>query len=112
METLILILVIAFLSYEVIEHLVFPLAWSLLNRKKRSFCGPERMIGSIGEVKKWGQKEGVIFIDGELWRAVSPAPLKNGNKVMIQKVEGLTLTVDLVAPKEEGKAGSPFPLKG
>lgn len=100
METLILLLIIAFLSYELIEHLVFPLVWSLLYRKKRSFCGPERMIGAMGEVKKWGQKEGVVLIDGELWRAVSPVPLKNGNKVMIKKVEGLTLTVDLAEPKE------------
>ena len=84
------------------EHVVFPLFWSGVNRKKKSFCGPERLVGEIGEVKEWRQREGYVFVDGELWRAVSEVPLKTGNKVGIQKVEGLTLTVNLLNPKERG----------
>ena len=102
METLILILIIAFVTYEFMEHVVFPLLWSGVNRKKKAFCGPERLVGEIGEVKEWRQGEGYVFVDGELWRAVSEVPLKTGNKVGIQKVEGLTLTVNLLNPKERG----------
>ncbi|OGP49817.1 MAG: hypothetical protein A2Y79_02390 [Deltaproteobacteria bacterium RBG_13_43_22] len=100
METLIIILIIIFITYEFIEHVVFPLIWSLVQRKKKSSCGPERLLGGVGEVKKWDRTEGYVFVDGELWKAVSEVPMKTGNMVVIQKVEGLTLTVDLLNPKD------------
>ncbi len=103
MKTLILILIIAFITYEFIEHVAFPLFWSFINRKKKSFCGPERLQEEVGEVKNWREREGLVFVNGELWRAVSEAPLRPGNKVRIQKVEGLTLTVDLMNPENRGK---------
>lgn len=101
LETLIIILIIAFIAYEIIEHLAFPLFWSGVNRKKKSFCGPERLLGEIGEVKEWRQREGYVFVDGELWKAVSEVTLETGNRVVIQKVEGLILTVHLLNPKEK-----------
>jgi membrane-bound ClpP family serine protease len=100
LETLVLILIIAFVVYEFMEHVALPLFWSGVNRKKKAFCGPERLVGEIGEVKEWRLREGYVFVDGELWRAVSEVPLKTGNKVGIQSVEGLTLTVNLLNPKE------------
>ena len=66
METLIIILIIVFITYEFMEHVVFPLFWSRVNRKKNTFCGPERLVGEIGEVKEWRQREGYVFVDGEL----------------------------------------------
>ena len=102
METLIIILIILFIAYEFMEHVAFPLLGSLVKGKKKSFCGPERLLGEVGEVKEWQQREGYVFVDGELWRAVGAVPLKTGNKVVIQKVEGLTLTVNLLYPKERG----------
>ncbi len=100
MENIIIILIIVFLAFEFIEHVVFPLIWSLVQRKKKSACGPDRLLGGVGEVKKWQQKEGYVLVDGELWKAVSEVPLKHGNKVVIQKIEGLTLIVNLLNPKE------------
>ncbi len=83
------------------EHGVFPLFWSGVNRKKKSFCGPERLLGEIGEVKEWRQREGYVFVDGELWKAVSEILLKTGDRVVIQKMEGLTVTVCLADPKKD-----------
>lgn len=103
MEHLILILIIAFVTYEFIEHVVFPLIWSLVNRRKKSLCGPDRLVGETGEVTEWRQREGYVFVGGELWKAVSPVPLEKGNKVVIQKVEGLTLTISLKNSKENRK---------
>ena len=80
--------------------MVFPLIWSLVQRKKKSACGPDRLLGGEGEVKKWQQKEGYVLVDGELWKAVSEVPLKTGNMVVIQKVEGLTLKVNLLNLEE------------
>ena len=100
MENIITILIIAFLAFELVEHLAFPLIWSLVQRKKKSSCGPGRILKSVGEVREWREKEGYVFVDGELWKAVSEIPLKTGDKVAIQKIEGLTLTVNLFDPKE------------
>lgn len=96
MGTLIIILAIFFVIYELIEHVAFPLFWSLVYRKKKPLYGPERILGETGEVKEWKEKEGYVFVDGELWKAVSEVKLKIGNKVAIQKMEGLTLTVTLL----------------
>lgn len=101
METLIIIFIIVFIAYEFMEHVAFPLFGSLGNRKKKSLHGPGRILGEVGNVKNWQGKEGYIFVDGELWRAVSEIPLKTGNKVEVQKIEGLTLTVDLLNPVDQ-----------
>jgi membrane-bound serine protease (ClpP class) len=95
LKTTLLILVILFLTYEFIEHVVFPLVWSLVQRKKKSPYGPGRIRGDVGEVKEWRDKEGYVFVDGELWKAVCDVPLEAGNKVVIQEIEGLTLIVRL-----------------
>ena len=100
MENIIIILIIAFLAFELVEHLVFPLIWSLIQRKKKSFCGPGRIMREVGEVREWQGKEGFVFIGGELWKAVSTVPLKTGDKVVILKIEGLTLKVNLLNPNK------------
>jgi membrane-bound ClpP family serine protease len=52
----------------------------------------------VGEVKEWQDKEGVIFVGGELWKAISEVPLEIRDRVVIEKIEGLTLTVHLANP--------------
>jgi membrane-bound ClpP family serine protease len=99
-ENILIILIIAFLAFEFVEHLAFPLIWSLIQRKKKSSYGPGRILTEVGEVKEWREKEGHVFVGGELWRAVCEVPLKTGEKVAIQKIEGLTLTVKRLNPKE------------
>ena len=93
MKNVIMTLVIGFVVFEFIEHVVFPLFWSIKNRKKRSICGVTGMLGKIGEVKQWQKTEGQVFVNGELWMAVSDVPLLMGDKAVIQNVEGLTLRV-------------------
>jgi membrane-bound serine protease (ClpP class) len=99
LETIIIILIIAFLSYEFMEHVVFPVFGFLARKKKKAFCGPERLLGEVGEVKEWRHKEGYVFIYGELWKAVSDIPLKKGDKVIIRKMEGLTVKVCFANPE-------------
>lgn len=52
------------------------------------------MLSKVGEVKQWKKNEGKVFVNGELWQAVSEVPLLPGDRVVIQKVEGLTLEVN------------------
>ena len=93
MKSAIVILAIGFLLFEFIEHVVLPLIWYIKDRKKRSVCGVTGMLGKVGEIKYWKESEGQIFVNGELWRAVSDFPLSAGDRVVIQNVDGLTVNV-------------------
>jgi membrane-bound serine protease (ClpP class) len=92
-KTTILTLIMGFLLFELIEHVVFPLFWFIMGRKRQSVCGETGMLGKVGEVKQWKKNEGKVFVNGELWKAVSDAPLFQGDRVVIRKVKGLTLEV-------------------
>ncbi len=93
MKTIILTLVIGYVLFELIEHVVFPLFWFIKDRKRKSVCGVTGMLGKVGEIKQWRETEGQVFVNGELWRAVSNVPLLVGHKIVVQSVEGLTLRV-------------------
>jgi len=90
-ETIILTLAIGVLLFELVEHVVFPLFWFIMGRKRKSVCGVSGMLGKVGEVKQWKENEGNVFVNGELWQAVGEVPFLPGDKVVIQNVEGLTL---------------------
>ena len=91
MKNIIITLGIGVILFELIEHVVFPLFWFIKDRKKISVCGVAGMLGKMGEVKQWQKTEGQVFVNGELWQAVSDAPLLPGDRVVIQNVGGLTL---------------------
>ena len=93
MKSAVIIIVAGFLVFEFLEHVAIPLIWSIKDRKRKSICGVTAMIGKIGEITFWQESEGKIFVGGELWQAVSDFPLSPGDRVSIQKVDGLTLSV-------------------
>jgi membrane-bound serine protease (ClpP class) len=82
---------------------VFPIIWFLIQRRKKSRFGPGRILGETGIVKEWREKEGYVFVDGELWKAISGVALKRDDKVIIQKMEGLTVKVRPVNPETDSK---------
>ena len=88
---IVVVLVIAFVAFEFLEHVVFPLIWVLVQRKSN----PSPGRGSGGRIAEelMAQREGYVFVNGERWKATSENPLTRGDQVAIQKVEGLTLTV-------------------
>jgi membrane-bound ClpP family serine protease len=90
-KSVIIILIIAFLVFEFVEHVVLPLIWFIKDRNKRSNYGVTGMIGKTVEIKRWDKTEGQVLINGELWKAVCEVPLSAGGKAIIQDVEGLTL---------------------
>jgi membrane-bound ClpP family serine protease len=90
-KSVIVILIIAFLAFEFVEHVVLPLIWFIKGRNKISNYGVTGMIGKAVEIKRWDKTEGQVLINGELWKAVCEVPLSVGGKAIIQDVEGLTL---------------------
>jgi membrane-bound serine protease (ClpP class) len=55
--------------------------------------GREGLIGEEGLAKTDIQESGKVFVQGEIWNARSDEPIQAGEKVLIEKVEGLILKV-------------------
>lgn len=63
-------------------------------RLRRTITGKEGIIGAVGTVRRALEPEGMIFVDGELWRASSPvSPVAIGTRVRVVAIDGLHLTV-------------------
>ncbi|MGD8535560.1 MAG: NfeD family protein [Candidatus Aminicenantes bacterium] len=88
-----LFILLAYLLFELIEHVIIPLFWLILKKKRRPVTGDSGLIGEVGEVKEWNNTEGRVFVHGELWWATSEEPLSPGDKAVVQTVKGLTLKV-------------------
>lgn len=58
--------------------------------------GTEEMVGSLAEARSTIDPEGQVFMQGTLWsaRLASPgAPVRLGDRVKVEAVDGLTLVV-------------------
>jgi membrane-bound ClpP family serine protease len=80
--------------------------WALLVARKaasarrgRIRSGAEALCGRLGVVRSWSQPAGQVFVEGALWRARQDwAPsdeehLREGDPVVVERVNGLTLSV-------------------
>lgn len=65
-------------------------------RKKRVTTGIEGLVGKVGEVKIWKERDHRVFVHGELWDAVSDSDLSEKDRVEIIKVKNMVLVVKKV----------------
>jgi membrane-bound serine protease (ClpP class) len=87
-------LVVAVVTILVAGFFMFIVGAVAKARLRRASTGREGLIGAIGTVRQPLAPEGYVFVEGELWRATSPAgPLEPGTSVRVIAVNGLTLTV-------------------
>ena len=70
---------------------VSTLAFRAYRSKPRS--GMEGLMGETGKVKEVLDPEGLVFVHGEYWRAVSEERLEPGERVVVEGSEGLVLRV-------------------
>jgi membrane-bound ClpP family serine protease len=67
-------------------------------------AGSEALVGRVGVLQSWSDTEGRVFVEGCLWRARPSWPdedrpgLHEGDRVVVERVTGLTLAV---RPAEE-----------
>jgi membrane-bound serine protease (ClpP class) len=70
---------------------------ALLARRRAVRSGPEGLVGRVGEVRAAPAPVGQVYLDGALWRARlwsdDDAVLERGDPIVVECVEGLTLTV-------------------
>ena len=58
--------------------------------------GPEELVGALAEARTSLDPEGQVWLEGALWRARlvdGAGPLRAGDRVRVEAVEGLTLMV-------------------
>ncbi len=62
--------------------------------RRQAATGSEELIGKVAVVRKALDSEGLVFLEGELWDAVSESGrIESGEEVKISRVAGLKLFV-------------------
>ena len=89
---------ILLISLSVAGFMVFALAAILRTRDRPARTGQQGLIDQIGQTRTSLKVEsgGMVFVDGELWRAYSPVPIPKGQRVRVVAVKGLQLDVEPV----------------
>ena len=68
---------------------------------RKHLTGAEAMIGAETEALTDIANEGKVFLEGQYWKAISEKPIKQGTKVKIVKVEGLSLIVEEINKEQK-----------
>ena len=74
----------------------FVLTLAFRSQKKAVVTGKEGLIGTRGVVISVTNKHAVVRVLGELWDAESASMLHPGQEVIVTKVQGLTLEVEII----------------
>lgn len=78
----------------VVAFMVFAIWRTVVVHRRRPTTGREELVGKTVVVKKTLEPEGTVFLEDELWDAVTESgPVKSGEKVTITRVDGLKLYV-------------------
>ena len=72
----------------------FGMAWMAARTFRQApVTGVEGMVGAIALARSDVAPRGQVFVQGELWEAVSESPIRKGEEAEVKSVNGLTLTV-------------------
>jgi len=72
-------------------------------RRNKVVTGVQGLIGEIGVAQSPLVPEGKVFVHGEIWNAISSAPVPIGAKVVVRRVKGLQLEVSPVPSVSENQ---------
>ena len=98
MKEVMITLLVCVVIYEIFEHVILPLFWTMRYRRRKSAYGPSGMIGKRCVVKQWKGTHGKVSVGWELWNATSESQLIPGSEAIIRDINNLTL---MVAPSEK-----------
>lgn len=83
---IIVISIVAFLAVTII--------WGIRAHRYQLSAGREELVGKTAEVKVALEPKGVVFVEGEHWKAISEeGRVEPEEEVVITKVDGLKLWV-------------------
>ncbi|HET9166777.1 MAG TPA: nodulation protein NfeD [Candidatus Angelobacter sp.] len=75
---------------------IFLMTIALKARRNKVVTGEQGMIGEVAIVCAPLTPSGKVFVQGELWDAVSPANVDAGRRVVVRRIENLVLYVEPV----------------
>jgi membrane-bound serine protease (ClpP class) len=74
--------------------LLLAVTWlAVQSQWRRPVTGVESMVGTIAHAKTDLAPRGKVFVQGEIWDAVSDEPIREGEEAEVKAIQGLTLTV-------------------
>jgi membrane-bound serine protease (ClpP class) len=62
-------------------------------RRQPAFVGGDSMVGAVGQVRRELAPEGLVFVQGALWKAIAESPIPTGSTVRVLSRNGLELQV-------------------
>lgn len=73
--------------------LFFVLTFSLALKayRRKPVTGYEELIGSEGVARTDIKDDGMVYLHGEIWRAWSDEPIREGEKIVVESVSGLKI---------------------
>lgn len=74
------------------------------SQRRAVVTGAEHMVGDIAEVIDWADGEGHVWTAGERWQARGEGSFEPGQKVRIDRLDGLTLIVSPATGAGEHKS--------
>jgi membrane protein implicated in regulation of membrane protease activity len=86
---------------------IFEVMWGLRLARKRSTVGSHMLIGRQAVVVRALDPEGQVTIDGERWKARCASGAAVGAKVVIERIDRLTLEVRIYTTMSDADAGGP-----
>lgn len=93
MKEILITLLVCAVIYEIVEHILLPLFYTIRYGGRKSAYGPAGMIGKRCMIKQWTGTHGKVLVGGELWNAIGNSPLMPGDEGVIQGIDNLTLRV-------------------
>jgi len=84
------------LSLATAAFFVFALSMALKTHRQKVTTGQEGLIGEIGHARTDIFHDGSVHVHGEIWSAFADAEIKQGERVRVVEVDGMTLKVEKV----------------
>jgi membrane protein implicated in regulation of membrane protease activity len=84
---------------------VFEITWGLRLARRRSSVGAHTLVGREAVVVRALDPVGQVTIDGERWKARCATGAAVGAKVVIERIDGLTLEVRLATAEAQPQSG-------
>ena len=72
---------------------IFAFGFAVKAHRRKVTTGKKGLVGEVGVARTALKPEGLVFIQGEIWKAEADQPIRKGEKVMVTAVEQLTLKV-------------------
>lgn len=91
--------VIATMAATSAAFLILLMGYVWRSQRRKAVSGAEQLTGSEAVVLSWSDGEGYVWAQGERWHARGDREYLAGEKLTVQKLEGLTLIVSAAKQK-------------